>query len=258
MAFLKRCFRFCALLPETAANTSRFRVPFLLPRWFKVPPRVYVNRRYTPLRFPEEEEIRADFIDCFLRNVYGLRHNLRKVQTILDIGANVGFFSLAARARYPNAIIHAYEPNPRVVPYLRANTADFDIQIYPEAVGGKQARVAMVDKGFSSQAWINSNENLRGDIPQVLIETAVRRLGGLVDLLKLDCEGGEWEILKESPCWKSVRNIRLEYHLYRGGSLQQIRTVLAGLGYRVIRSDTDQDFAGILWASQASTRAITE
>jgi FkbM family methyltransferase len=232
-------------------NAVRFRIPFLLPRWFITPSRVYVNGRYALLRFPEEEETRADCIDCFLRNEYGLGNGLKDTHSILDIGANVGFFSLAARAYYPKATIHAYEPNPRIVPYLTGNTAGFNVQIYPEAVGGRHGQVAMIDEGFSGQAWTNSGENLRLEISQVLIETAVRRLGGIVDLLKLDCEGAEWEILKESPCWKSIRNIRLEYHFYRGGSLPQMKAAVTGLGYRVIKWQANDDDSGILWASRA-------
>jgi hypothetical protein len=37
----------------------------------------------------------------------------------------------------------------------------------------------------------------RGQIQMVSIESAIRLLGGAVDLLKPDCEGGEWDIFRD-------------------------------------------------------------
>jgi hypothetical protein len=35
-----------------------------------------------------------------------------------------------------------------------------------------------------------------GEIRMISIRSAIELLGGAVDLLKLDCEGGEWNILE--------------------------------------------------------------
>ena len=35
---------------------------------------------------------------------------------------------------------------------------------------------------------------------------------GKIDLLKMDCEGSEWDILENLESLKSVDNITLEYH----------------------------------------------
>jgi hypothetical protein len=35
-----------------------------------------------------------------------------------------------------------------------------------------------------------------------------------VDLLKLDCEGGEWELFGDKTIWKHVRRLTMEYHLW--------------------------------------------
>ncbi len=247
---VRRFFRFLALLPETCANGLRFRVLFILPRWFKMPARVYVAKRYISLRFLDEEGIDSDFISCFLRNSYGLGHKLRDVRTILDIGANTGFFSLAAREYYPGATIHAYEPNPRILPYLRANTSGLDIHIYPEAVGNLSGYVTMIDPGASDQARTSFSGNSGGDIAQVSLEKAIERIGGSVDLLKLDCEGAEWEIFKLTNCWGSIRAIRLEYHLFNGETLEQVKEALIAKGFRVIYSGGYNEVGGVVWASR--------
>lgn len=247
-----RLQRLLSQLPEIFANMIRFRVFFIVPRWFTMPDRVYLAKRPIHLSHLDEEGVDADFISCFLRNTYGLGRMLEPVRTIIDVGANVGFFSLAARGHYPNAIIHAYEPNPRILPFLLANTSELRVQIHPEAVGDRDCRVAMIDVGPSDQARTCICESDDQAIRQVTIETLLDRIGGSIDLLKLDCEGAEWEILKPNRRWASVRNIRVEYHLYERGSVPELRAVLAELGFRVIRCKEEHQFAGTIWAVRAS------
>src|SRR2546426_10302567 len=50
-----------------------------------------------------------------------LRERCGTVSTILDVGANVGQFALAATTRFPNAVIHSFEPVPDVADRLRRN-----------------------------------------------------------------------------------------------------------------------------------------
>jgi FkbM family methyltransferase len=47
----------------------------------------------------------------------------RSAQTVFDIGANAGIFSLAALAVNPSAKVHAFEPTPEIAARLRATVA---------------------------------------------------------------------------------------------------------------------------------------
>lgn len=238
-------------LPESCANCARFRVFFLLPRWFRMPAKVRVAKRSIALSFPRETGVESDFITCFLRNTYGLGRRLREVRTILDIGANAGFFSLAAREYYPEAVIHAYEPNPRILPFLSANTAGLGIRVYPEAVSDQSGFAAMIDTGPSNAARTRTAEDASSGIRQISLATAMERMGGAVDLLKLDCEGAEWEMLRLDGCWDSVRNIRMEYHLFHGETVEQMREALRSKGFRVIHTGSYNEVGGTIWASRA-------
>lgn len=102
------------------ANAVRFGFVFTRARWFKMPRTIRAAGRRVPLHYPTDHGAESDFFACFIRNDYGLGQQLPEVRTILDIGANVGFFSMAARGHYPHAVIHAYEPNPRVLSFLTA------------------------------------------------------------------------------------------------------------------------------------------
>lgn len=247
---LQRAMSFVETLPEVFVNDVRFGVPFVLPRWFRMPRRVRVAGRWIPLEVPDEEGVEAELLTCMLRNVYGLGSGLGEVRTIVGVGANLGFFLLAARAFYPHAVIHGYEPNPRILPMLRANTKAVDVQVFAEAVGGSAGTVMLLDDGPSNQARVKPEDGNGIAVPQVTLETAVERAGGSVDLLKLDCEGAEWEILRPGACWRAVRNLRMEYHLFGGETPAQARAMVEALGFRITRFRQVNEMGGVLWASR--------
>lgn len=235
---------------ECMANGLRFGHPYLRASRFKMPSRVLAAGRSVPLSYPPETGVASDFIACFIRNDYGLRHRLAGVQTIIDVGANLGFFSIAARGRYPQATIHAYEPNPRVLPYLNSNLSNLKIDVYAEAVGAHNGLVSMMDTGPSNQARTCSSEN--GEIAMIGFDQMIQRIGGAVDLLKLDCEGAEWELFQLRDCWKHIRNLRMEYHLFHGETFRQLEETLHSLGFAVIHTQHDVGF-GIVWATQVKS-----
>jgi FkbM family methyltransferase len=223
----------------------RMGIFFLRARWFKMPHAVRAAGKKVALHYPLEDGVVFDFIGCCVRNDYGLRQQLKYVKTILDIGANVGFFSVAARAHYPHARIHAYEPNRRSFAFLKSNTEQLGIEIYQEAVGADEGRVAIADEGDSNQAKTIASAD--GGIPQIALERAVERLGGAVDLLKLDCEGAEWDMFRSAIPWRHIHNIRMEYHLFDHHTLQDVEQTLKQLGFRITRFEPSTGF-GLIWA----------
>lgn len=59
--------------------------------------------------------------------------------------------------------------------------------------------------------------------------------GKTVDLLKIDCEGGEWEILGCPSLLRRTRFLRLEYHLGDGHTLTDLEALLGAGGHRIRR-----------------------
>ena len=230
---------------ERRFRALRLGIFFLRARWFKMPQAVRVAGRKVVLHYPSERGVEVDFIGCCIRNDYGLRQQLKDVETILDVGANVGFFSIAARADYPSAKIHAYEPNRRIFPFLRSNTEQLGIDTYQEAVGADEGRVSIADEGDSNQAKTIASAD--GGIPQIALQRAVERLGGRVDLLKLDCEGAEWGMFRSAAPWRHIRNIRMEYHLFDQHTPQDVEQALKQLGFRITRFESSTGF-GLIWA----------
>jgi FkbM family methyltransferase len=247
----RRITRLLQRLPQSTANSLRFRAPFVLPRWFKIPSHVRVCGKSVELRFPKSENADSDFIECFLLNAYGLGNRLGEVHSILDIGANVGFFSLAAKQYYPRAAIHAYEPNPRVLSDLLFNTQGFDVAVFPEAVGAEEYAVRILDEGPSNEARARRDASGSSQIRQVSLATALERMNGTVDLLKLDCEGAEWEMLKADGCWDKVRHLRMEVHFFQRERIEEARAALRRIRFEIIHEDVKNDEMAMIWARRA-------
>jgi hypothetical protein len=68
-----------------------------------------------------------------------------------------------------------------------------------------------------------------------------------IDLLKLDCEGAEWDILPAAePVLAQVQQICMEYHVERGWTPQRLAEWLKSLGFEV--NHTPGHWNGLLWA----------
>lgn len=122
---------------------------------------------------------------------------------IIDIGANTGLFAIRMKQLYPNATLHCYEPMPANFKSLQRNLALSQLEkckSYAEGVGGnaRQEKLYIHQKnlgGHSIYAGLASDESI--DIKLVDLGTVLQRLdSGRCDLLKLDCEGAEFEIIQ--------------------------------------------------------------
>lgn len=119
---------------------------------------------------------------------------LRPGDTFVDVGANIGFFSLLAHQRVaPNGRVHAVEATPSTADLLDANiarNAASSIYVHRCAAGDREAAVTMVVHDAGN---IGSNHLSFGDAGPAV---PLRRLDNLlasetIRLIKLDIEGAE-------------------------------------------------------------------
>ena len=84
----------------------------------------------------------------------------------------------------------------------------------------------------------------------ISLEDALKRVGGYADLLKMDCEGSEWDILEEKDSLRNVRNITLEYHLWKNHKTHAYaKELVKSNGFRILRHEPSTDF-GIITATR--------
>jgi FkbM family methyltransferase len=116
---------------------------------------------------------------------------------VLDIGANLGVWSLLAARRNPAARIHAFEPAPQMAEQLRhhaaLNRAD-GINVHGCAVGAEDGAMPffVVPEGNTGASSFFSQAGVELRVPVTTIDTFLQREGiERVDLMKVDAEGAE-------------------------------------------------------------------
>lgn len=185
--------------------------------------------------------VKETFIDRFYTK-YGCE--LGKNWTIIDIGAAIGEFSLYAAAGDPGARVIAYEPFPESVELFKKNLAMNGIQnvtLIPRAVW-KTAATLDLDISLQEPLQITSGVTDKPAERSIRVEAVslaeVLHSNKLtsVDLVKLDCEGAEFDILLGSrpETVKAIKRIVMEYHDgVDGRHHAQLESHLQSLGYRV-------------------------
>ncbi|GAB7140699.1 hypothetical protein RsTz2092_06510 [Deferribacterales bacterium RsTz2092] len=148
-------------------------------------------------------------------NSHGAAHNVLNMNfkdgdCIIDIGANIGAVSIYLAKKYPNIKIYAYEPVKQnysnLIKNIRANNIpDGVISAFNLAVtkDGRNVHIyTLPSSGTASMtlsngaAVIPSNENSGENVSSVSLdkifeENNIQKCA----LLKIDCEGAEYEIL---------------------------------------------------------------
>jgi FkbM family methyltransferase len=137
-----------------------------------------------------------------------LREFLTPGRIFVDIGANIGYYSLLAASK--GAVVHAFEPHGRNVWLLNKNAQDngFDVNIVPCALADCER--LMIYAPLSGNGQISA---LSGDVPfegQEVIRTVTldRALDGIrPDIVKIDVEGAEGLVLKGAQKTLDLRPI---------------------------------------------------
>lgn len=160
------------------------------------------------------------FFEIFANGCY--RRGLPATFTgdMVDIGANIGAFTLDAATRFPAAIVHAYEPDPESCAVLRqnvdANGLSSRVRIWNEAVSGEHGTLRLWRGDGSVVVSAHLPAASRGepcDVPAVTLQDVVARTSGRIGVLKMDCEGAEADILEAAgPALDAVEFIVAEFH----------------------------------------------
>ncbi len=153
------------------------------------------------------------FREIFKDDCYRIRRLPFQPAAFLDIGANVGFFAVYARALFPNAIIRSLEPCAVTAKCLRENVAWLNVEVIEGALGkrGTLFLEAHRDGDGSNLFRLSATGQPVESKPlQEWIEGLPRPL-----VIKLDCEGGEESILQDPEALKTLATTdhwAMEYH----------------------------------------------
>lgn len=164
---------------------------------------------------------------------------------IIDIGANVGTFVVYAAWRAPAARIVAYEPVGYVFSRLveqcqQAGLSD-RVKLYNEAVGAADGMRDMYISGSDDVSssfipvgrWKSIQRVPVRSIASVMDDVQDRR----ISLLKLDCEGCEWEIIRgmSGDVAEIIDRVCVECHPVDSRDVTAIMTYLERFGFKLIK-----------------------
>lgn len=130
------------------------------------------------------------FEEIYVESAYNLDPIPFTPTLILDCGAHVGFFSLLAGARFPDARIEAFEPNPSNLDCLRANLAPWSprVTIHAAAVSTRDGS-ARFTADVSNGGRIDSSGGAGIQVRVTDVRPLLPSTGSL--LIKIDIEGEE-------------------------------------------------------------------
>jgi FkbM family methyltransferase len=131
----------------------------------------------------------------------------------VDVGAHIGAVTVAVLLDNPQARAICVEPIPDNVGVLRQNLELNGLTeratVIAAAVGTKTVRM-----GSGTERYVANMLGASGpetSVPKVTLRELVKEAGGEIELLKTDCEGGEWSLLRPL-CVKHVERIVGEWH----------------------------------------------
>jgi FkbM family methyltransferase len=194
-----------------------YGILYLRHKDFKIPGNLRINGIKKKIKFIDVNNggFRYEFIETCLNDSYHLKEikkRLKHIDNIVDIGANQGLFTIAARKHFSKASITCYEPNKQLKQYLDANAATLNAKVFYEAVTKEDCKVQL--QFGETDLHTTTLQTKHGEVTGISFRKVIARGNGKIDLVKMDCEGGEWEILEDKDAWKNIRSLTMEYHLW--------------------------------------------
>jgi len=165
---------------------------------------------------------------------------------VIDIGANIGAFTVVAAQQVgPTGRVFSYEPDPLCVERLRSNVELnrlTNVTVVGAAVAGDNGHAQL--HRHSKSAFSSLFDGVDGRVKEhaeafevelVGINDVIERCDTPVQLMKVDCEGAEYDMFDaiRPEAAQKIRQIAMEVHAVPGKSTQALRERLELLGFSV-------------------------
>jgi FkbM family methyltransferase len=182
---------------------------------------------------------------CYTRDFYSPRPG----DTVLDVGANIGVFTVFLRWLAPGVRVHAFEPIAHTREQLEANVRANDladlVTVHPVAVAAGSGTITLHLGGTNGHSSVIAGQFSRQaeTVACIDLATALQLAGaGPIQLLKIDTEGSEVEILEGigPAVLGQVERVVVEYHgLARPGSREVVTRALHASGFNHVEELPD-------------------
>lgn len=191
----------------------------------------YNGNQYVYNYYEDDSSEKACIDELVTNNEYVLHNFMNNVDKhFVDIGANTGVATIVLAKQNPLSTVYAFEPDRRVFEVLKANIASNNIS------NAKAFNMAVTKEGISTiKLYLHprysggnttySNEQLSKqyfstdlisyDVECISLNKFINDNNiNDIELLKIDCEGAEYDILYNSPHLKQkiIKNLVGEFH----------------------------------------------
>ena len=183
----------------------------------------------------------------------------KKIKIILDIGANVGTFSLLCNKMFYPKKIYSFEPIPLIFNCLKHNCAYYkNIEVFNIALSEKNGISKMTfdsnnsiySKFGNDKDTFNSIEIKTDSLKNFYTEKKLKK----IDLIKIDVETFENLVLKgASDVLKNVRYLMLEVTIINNSNytISSLFSMLIGEGYNFqliyFRNPLEKSYGKVDW-----------
>lgn len=221
----------------------------------------FVTRDGLRISTPNQPGARVPVYEVFAEDVYDLPWFLGPLASTplhaVDVGAHVGCFAVSLAHLAPRASITCFEPSTSTAAYLRRNVQQNGlvgrVTVSELAVSDRAGVAQFADNGAGSA--LNGLTRSGGtEVATTTFDQVVAEAGEPVALVKIDCEGGEYDlVLGSSPAsWDAVQRVVLEYHPHAERGWPDLRDWFAERGLAVVRHTPLTADQGTAWLSRSA------
>jgi len=169
-------------------------------------------------------------------------HEVESGDTVVDIGAHIGTFSVLAATSASNVRVFSYEPDPTNFDFLTQNIRLNNlrnVKAFPLAVAGNRGSTklftAPADDAHSTVGLAGVSVSSRYvDVRCITLEDVIHEVGRC-DFLKINCEGAEYEILMKTPekSLRAIRKMSIDCHPIPDHNCSDLGHYLEGIGFSI-------------------------
>jgi FkbM family methyltransferase len=234
--------------------------------YFSDKTRIIRLRNGLALKTSNRDDI-SSFSVIFIKDEYGKTFGTRNTGlTIVDIGANKGYFSILAAKNNLNKIF-SYEPISSTYKALEENIALNKLQnikSFKIGVGGENGTKEFYfseDKSIVSSSVFKTGNKVEKIQCISLQDVFTSNNITSIDVLKMDCEGSEFEIIykADKDTLAKIKSLRMEYHDHNTdktglNNIDALIKYLKNNNFELIKKESSNPTLGIAWFKNKNAR----
>jgi FkbM family methyltransferase len=201
-------------------------------------------------------------VEIFRDGHYDIPIAWRDARRVVDVGGHVGAFAIWVATRAPSAQIETFEPEPRnfadLVANVERNGLGERVVAHNAAVGARDQRSVLHVPLRRDMSSLFAGRGRQVEVECVSLDRHLReRVDTPVDVVKLDCEGAEWEILPSlsEESLHRIRHLVIEFHAHGPAQIETATRDLRARGFATTSlasgpGPTPRSFFSTVWASR--------